>query len=163
LLVAPSHSTWKTHMENVPNAHCTRRRYNRPLVLSSCFPPPQGINHSYNLTRNLAVVIARIQSFQSELWNCPGQIKRDSWEFQRGLATSLVALAPIAPHFAAEMWERLCQVSGRVARSKLNKRVGRICQIGVYYYYVGHCMGENSGNGVSSNLVNNFYFLGGGF
>ena len=70
----------------------------------------KGINHSYDLTRNLAVVIARIQSFQGELWNCPGQIKRDYWEYQRSLGTSLIALAPIAPHFAAEMWERFSKV-----------------------------------------------------
>ena len=71
------------------------------------FPLLQGINHSYSLTRNLSVVIARIQSCQNELWACPGQVKRDCWEYQRALATSLIALAPIAPHFAAEMWERL--------------------------------------------------------
>ncbi len=56
------------------------------------------------------MVIARIQSFQNELWTCPGQVKRDSWEFQRALATLLVATAPIAPHFAAELWQRLARV-----------------------------------------------------
>ena len=70
----------------------------------------KGINHSYGFTRNLAVVISRIQSLQGELWSCPGQVKRDHWEYQRGLGAALIALAPIAPHFAAEMWERFSRV-----------------------------------------------------
>ena len=50
-------------------------------------------------------MIARIQGLLNELWKVPGQVKSDSREFHRGLATAIILLAPIAPHFSAELWE----------------------------------------------------------
>ena len=49
-------------------------------------------------------MLARIEGLVKELWNAPGQAKRDLPEYHRGLATAIVVLAPVAPHLAAELW-----------------------------------------------------------
>ena len=70
----------------------------------------KSINHSYTLTHNLAVVLARVESLVKDLWAAPGQAKRDLPEYRRCLATAIVALAPVAPHLSAELWEGLSPV-----------------------------------------------------
>jgi leucyl-tRNA synthetase len=45
------------------------------------------------------------------------QVKRDSEEYQRCLATAIVALAPIAPHLSAEMWERLATAAVKAGKA----------------------------------------------
>ncbi len=53
------------------------------------------------------MVQARVQGLLGELWACGGQVKRDSSEYQRGLATAIILLSPMAPHFCSELWEGL--------------------------------------------------------
>merc|ERR1719318_1182551 len=72
------------------------------------------VNFNYSHTRNLAVVIARVNSMIAAGWGVPGQVKRDAPEYQQLLGNILIALAPIAPHMVAELWE-----SFRSVRSKL--------------------------------------------
>ena len=64
------------------------------------------------MAHNFAVVLARLQSLLKDLWNAPGQIKRDCPEYHECLATSIVALAPLAPHFSAELWRGLSEAKG---------------------------------------------------
>lgn len=72
------------------------------------------VNYNYSHTRNLAVVIARVNSMIAAAWSVPGQVKRDAPEYQQLLGNILIALAPIAPHMVAELWE-----SFRSVRSQL--------------------------------------------
>ena len=69
------------------------------------------INYNYNITRNLAVVIARVNSLINAVWSVPGQVKRDTPEYQQLLGEILIILAPIAPHMVSELWNSFCSVN----------------------------------------------------
>ena len=68
------------------------------------------ILYNYNVTRNLAVVIARVNSLINAVWGVPGQVKRDTPEYQQMLGEILIILAPIAPHMVSELWASFCSV-----------------------------------------------------
>merc|ERR1719495_2551055 len=78
------------------------------------------INYNYDITRNLAVVIARVNSMIAAAWSVPGQVKRDAPEFQHLLGNILTILAPMAPHMASELWESFrtvpCKLSDELDR-----------------------------------------------
>jgi len=74
----------------------------------------KGINHSYELTQNLAMVMARIESLVKEMWSVPGQAKKSLPEYHRCMATAIITLAPVAPHLAAELWRGFTTVEGRL-------------------------------------------------
>ena len=71
------------------------------------------INYNYSHTRNLAVVLARLNSLINAVWSVPGQVKRDAPEYQRVLGEILTTLAPIAPHMSAELWESFRSLPAR--------------------------------------------------
>jgi len=72
------------------------------------------VNYNYSHTRNLAVVIARVNSLITSVWSVPGQVKRDAPEYQQLLGNILILLAPIAPHMGAELWESFRSVKRRL-------------------------------------------------
>ena len=72
------------------------------------------INYNYSLTRNLAVVIARVNSLINAVWSVPGQVKKDAPEFQQMLGEILIILAPIAPHMVSELWVSFCSVNRKL-------------------------------------------------
>ena len=53
------------------------------------------------------MVQARVQGLLNELWTVHGSVKSQSGEFQRGLGTAIILLAPMAPHFCSELWHGL--------------------------------------------------------
>jgi len=67
----------------------------------------RGANHAYACTRNLSMVMARVQGLISELWGSHGYTKATNPEYQRGLASAIILLTPLAPHFCAELWAGL--------------------------------------------------------
>ncbi|XP_059090948.1 probable leucine--tRNA ligase, mitochondrial isoform X2 [Tigriopus californicus] len=69
-----------------------------------------GTNFAYATTSNLRFVVHKIQSLLKDLWITPDVVKRDCVEFQRGLATAIILMTPMSPHFCAELWEGLRQV-----------------------------------------------------
>jgi len=72
------------------------------------------INYNYNVTRNLAVIIARVNSLINAAWSVPGQVKRDSAEFQQLLGEILIVLAPIAPHMMSELWKSYASLNHKL-------------------------------------------------
>jgi len=89
----------------------------------------KGINHSYNLTHNLAIVMARVESLVKEMWGVPGQAKKLLPEYHRCLATAIIALAPVAPHFAAELWRGFASAKGRICHDDYNWEKPVFCQV----------------------------------
>ena len=73
----------------------------------------QGANHAYSRTRNLAMVMARVQGLLGELWAVHGYTKATNPEFQRTLASAIILLTPLAPHFCAELWAGLSMVHNK--------------------------------------------------
>jgi len=72
------------------------------------------VNYNYSHTRNLAVVIARVNSMIAAAWGVPGQVKRDAPEYQQLVGNILITLAPIAPHMVAELWESFRSVRNQL-------------------------------------------------
>lgn len=66
-----------------------------------------GANSAYRHTNNFATIQGRIQGLLGDLWTIHGSVKRDSGEFQRGLFTAIMLLAPMAPHFSSELFAGL--------------------------------------------------------
>ena len=64
---------------------------------------------AYRESFNLAMVQARVQGLLNDLWTCHGIVKKSSSEFQHALATAIILLTPMAPHFCAELWNGLAQ------------------------------------------------------
>ena len=75
------------------------------------------VNHNYSYTRNLAVVIARLNSLINAAWGVPGQVKQQAPEFQQIIGDILIILAPMAPHLATELWECFRTVPNRLTDS----------------------------------------------
>ena len=68
----------------------------------------RGANNAYSGTRNLSMVMARVQGFLSELSGASVMANVGStFEFHRSLANAIILLTPLAPHFCAEMWSGL--------------------------------------------------------
>ena len=81
----------------------------------------RGANNAYSETRNLSMVMARVQGLLGELAGASSNANVGSTaEFHRGLANAIILLTPLAPHFCAEMWAGL---SHAVVQNQLNKCV----------------------------------------
>jgi leucyl-tRNA synthetase len=68
----------------------------------------RGANNAYSETRNLSMVMARVQGLLSELSRGAAIPNIGcTAEYHRGLASTIILLTPLAPHFCAEMWAGL--------------------------------------------------------
>ncbi|XP_047001158.1 probable leucine--tRNA ligase, mitochondrial isoform X1 [Schistocerca americana] len=64
----------------------------------------KSITFNYNETYQLSVAISKMQGLTNSLRQTPKEIIATSQQFERALATLIVVLAPMAPHFASELW-----------------------------------------------------------
>ena len=68
----------------------------------------KGANNAYSETRNLSMVMARVQGMLSELSRVAAIPNIGcTVEYLRGLASAIILLTPLAPHFCAELWAGL--------------------------------------------------------
>lgn len=69
------------------------------------------VNHKYCVTRQLNLVIKDLQTYTKYLrHNSRGEIIFGQ-QFERALAALIIMLAPMAPHFASEMWAGFTDVA----------------------------------------------------
>ncbi|XP_064466582.1 leucine--tRNA ligase, mitochondrial-like isoform X2 [Ornithodoros turicata] len=62
------------------------------------------VNHKYNVTRQLNLIIKDLQTYTKYLRHNNRGTTNFGCEFERALAALIIMLAPIAPHFASELW-----------------------------------------------------------
>ncbi|XP_035225128.1 probable leucine--tRNA ligase, mitochondrial [Stegodyphus dumicola] len=84
----------------------------------------KGVTHNIINTKQLSVAIAKLQGLTGELRRIP-KVMAQSEAFEKTFGTLLIMLAPLAPHFASELWTAFCSVAlgGQKCSFDLNKPV----------------------------------------
>uniref|UniRef100_A0A1B6LKZ8 leucine--tRNA ligase n=1 Tax=Graphocephala atropunctata TaxID=36148 RepID=A0A1B6LKZ8_9HEMI len=72
----------------------------------------RGISISYRVSHQFNRVISKMQGLTGNLRRFGPEYKAHCVEFERALAMQVVALAPLAPHFSAELWAGLATSAG---------------------------------------------------
>ncbi|XP_076062094.1 leucyl-tRNA synthetase, mitochondrial [Oratosquilla oratoria] len=70
----------------------------------------KGVTHNFQVTHQLSVAISKMQGLTNSLRKVPLCLVLGE-EYERTLATQIMMLAPIMPHFATELWAGLCSVA----------------------------------------------------
>ncbi|KAL4712768.1 hypothetical protein ACJJTC_008065 [Scirpophaga incertulas] len=72
--------------------------------------------YHFKHTHKLSVGISRLQSLTNTLRNnVPREVIAKSEEFEIALATLIIMLAPVAPHFSSELWSGLRSAPNRIS------------------------------------------------
>ncbi|XP_054278785.1 probable leucine--tRNA ligase, mitochondrial isoform X2 [Macrosteles quadrilineatus] len=68
----------------------------------------RSITTAYNTTHQLNKVVSSLQGLTGDMRKYRQEYQCHSWQYLRALATQVVLMSPIAPCFAAQLWEGLC-------------------------------------------------------
>ncbi|KAH8323945.1 hypothetical protein KR074_000626 [Drosophila pseudoananassae] len=74
----------------------------------------KGATFNYRHAHQLSVAISKMQGLTNSLRRTPKHILRHGKQFERALAAQIIMLAPMAPHFASELWSKFVAVPGRL-------------------------------------------------
>ncbi|XP_017864363.1 PREDICTED: probable leucine--tRNA ligase, mitochondrial [Drosophila arizonae] len=74
----------------------------------------KGATFNYRHAHQLSVAISKMQGLTNSLRRTPKHIQRLGKQFERALAAQIIMLAPMAPHFASELWSKFVSVPGRL-------------------------------------------------
>ncbi|XP_035735793.1 probable leucine--tRNA ligase, mitochondrial [Vespa mandarinia] len=61
-------------------------------------------------SQQISVAISRMQGLTNSLRKVCNECKLKSREYERALATQIIMLAPLVPHFASELWTAFCSI-----------------------------------------------------
>nr|CAD7260236.1 unnamed protein product [Timema shepardi] len=64
----------------------------------------KGVTFQISVTFQLSVAISRMQGLTNSLRRANSLVVAHSLQFERALAAQIILLAPMAPHFASELW-----------------------------------------------------------
>ncbi|GLH13741.1 Putative leucine--tRNA ligase, mitochondrial [Gryllus bimaculatus] len=64
----------------------------------------KGATFNYSVTFQLSVAISKMQGLTNSLRRAPNEVVALGRQFERALAVQIILLAPMAPHFASELW-----------------------------------------------------------
>ncbi|XP_030372518.1 probable leucine--tRNA ligase, mitochondrial [Scaptodrosophila lebanonensis] len=77
----------------------------------------KGTTFNYRHAHQLSVAISKMQGLTNSLRRTPKHVQRYGKQFERALAAQIIMLAPMAPHFASELWSKFVAVPGRLNAS----------------------------------------------
>ncbi|XP_039277966.1 probable leucine--tRNA ligase, mitochondrial [Nilaparvata lugens] len=77
----------------------------------------KGATFCYSYTHQLSVAISKMQGLTGSLRKSSKDVVALSGEYERALAAQIVMLAPIAPHFASELWSGFREAPGRIDKN----------------------------------------------
>ncbi|KAL3275446.1 hypothetical protein HHI36_020207 [Cryptolaemus montrouzieri] len=77
----------------------------------------KGTSFNYYISQQLSVALSKQQGLTNSLRKMPPYIFSNSLQFERALATQIILLAPMAPHFASELWAGFLQAPNRLNNS----------------------------------------------
>ncbi|KAK3933294.1 putative leucine--tRNA ligase, mitochondrial [Frankliniella fusca] len=72
------------------------------------------ITHNYRNTHQFMVAIKSMQQLTKQLRLLPPEVIAFSSQYELAMATLISTLAPMAPHFASELWQGFLQAPGRL-------------------------------------------------
>ncbi|KAL5291954.1 lars-2 family protein [Megaselia abdita] len=73
-----------------------------------------GATFNYRHSHQLSVAISKMQGLTNSLRRTPKHIIKHGKHFEQALATQIIMLAPMAPHFASELWSKFCSTPNRL-------------------------------------------------
>ncbi|KAH8410684.1 hypothetical protein KR222_004691 [Zaprionus bogoriensis] len=74
----------------------------------------KGATFNYRHAHQLSVAISKMQGLTNSLRRTPAHVQRNGKQFERALAAQIIMLAPMAPHFASELWSKFVSIPGRL-------------------------------------------------
>ncbi|XP_058062337.1 leucine--tRNA ligase, mitochondrial [Anopheles bellator] len=74
-----------------------------------------GVTFNYRHSHQLSVGISKMQGLTNAIRRVPSAVVAFSAQYERALAAQIVMLAPMAPHFATELWSQFVAVPNRAA------------------------------------------------
>uniref|UniRef100_A0A182NCF6 leucine--tRNA ligase n=1 Tax=Anopheles dirus TaxID=7168 RepID=A0A182NCF6_9DIPT len=77
-----------------------------------------GATFNYRHSHQLSVGISKMQGLTNAIRRAPADVVAYGRQYERALAAQIIMLAPMAPHFAAELWEQLVSAPHRVEREE---------------------------------------------
>ncbi|XP_060534857.1 probable leucine--tRNA ligase, mitochondrial [Cylas formicarius] len=88
----------------------------------------RGATFNYAISQQLSVAVSKQQGLTTRLRRAPAAVFARGAEFERALAAQIVMLAPMAPHFASELWSGFVAAPGRLATSGIAWDEPVLCQ-----------------------------------
>lgn len=73
-----------------------------------------GTSYNYLITQQISVALSKQQGLTNSLRKVPAAVIGHSKQFERALATQIIMLAPMAPHFASELWSGFISAPNRL-------------------------------------------------
>lgn len=73
-----------------------------------------SVTFNYKYTHQLSVAISRMQSFTNAIRRATADVEVLGANYERALASQIIMLAPMAPHFASELWSRFRSIPNRI-------------------------------------------------
>lgn len=74
----------------------------------------KGVSYNFRTTFQLSVAVSKLQGLTNSLKKCPKESIAMSSEFEKCLAALIIMMSPLAPHFAAELWDNFQHLPGRI-------------------------------------------------
>ncbi|KAG4073792.1 hypothetical protein HA402_001016 [Bradysia odoriphaga] len=73
-----------------------------------------GTTFNYKYSHQLSVAITKMQGLTKAIRGTPKETVKYSGQYERALASLIVMLAPMAPHFASELWSLFLRIPNRI-------------------------------------------------
>ncbi|XP_066156838.1 probable leucine--tRNA ligase, mitochondrial isoform X2 [Euwallacea fornicatus] len=77
----------------------------------------KGASFNYVISQQMSVAVSKQQGLTNSIRRAPPAVICHSLQFERALATQLMLLAPMAPHFASELWSGFVSAPNRLNMS----------------------------------------------
>ncbi|KAL1517464.1 hypothetical protein ABEB36_001227 [Hypothenemus hampei] len=77
----------------------------------------KGASFNYVISQQMSVAVSKQQGLTNSIRRSPPAVYSYGLQFERALATQIILLAPMAPHFASELWSGFQSASNRLNNS----------------------------------------------
>lgn len=74
----------------------------------------KGATFNYLTSQQISVGISKMQGLTNSIRRAPPFVVAHGLQYERALACQLILLAPIAPHFASELWSGFVSAQNRL-------------------------------------------------
>ncbi|XP_050294862.1 leucine--tRNA ligase, mitochondrial [Anthonomus grandis grandis] len=74
----------------------------------------KGASFNYVISQQISVAISKQQGLTNSIRRAPPALIAHSLQYERSLAAQIILLAPLAPHFASELWSGFTSAPNRI-------------------------------------------------
>lgn len=76
-----------------------------------------GTTFNYKYSHQLSVAVSKMQGLTNSIRRATSDVVALGENYERALAAQIIMLAPMAPHFASELWVRFTSAQNRVSKT----------------------------------------------